>query len=143
MITSPDSPPIGHEQENVDNQTIENNNFVSHKPTHKIDKAIKKIQALNEDTAKHNNPPAVLLGSDNPEHNREAINAMEAERETMEKEQANSISIIPAPQHNTQDTIKDTSPKANLQHNNNNIPKVTQQNIEDTTNNNHTTEQIT
>ena len=143
MITSPHSPPIGHEQENMDNQSIDNNNFVSHKSIPKIERAVKKIRALNENTAKHNNPQVVFLDSDDPEYNQEAMKAIEAERERIKKEQANLISIIPAPQHNTQDTNKDTSPTgANSQHNNN-IPTVTQQGIEEPTNNNHTTEKDT
>ena len=108
MITSPDSPPIGHKQDNIVNQAIDDNISVSHKSTHKIEKADKKIQALNEDKAKHNNPQVLFLDPDYSNHNQEAMKAIEDERERIQKEQANVVSIIPAPKYNTQDTNKYT-----------------------------------
>ena len=128
MVTSSDSPPIGQDQEHVDNQTTETNNFVSHKSTRKIDEAVKKMQALNADTAKHNNPQVVFLDSDICEQNRGALKDIELERQRIEREQANLISIIPATQHYIQDTSTETPA----------IETKTQQNIEDTTNKNNT-----
>ena len=110
---------------------IDDNNFVSHKSTPNIEKAVKNIQALNEDTAQHNNSQVVFLDPDYSNYNQEAIKAIEYERERIQKEQANLISIIPAPKHNT-DTNKNTLiTETNPQHKNN-TQTENQQSIQDT-----------
>ena len=96
MITSPDSPPIGNEN------TTEQQIFISHKPTPKIDKAVNKIKANKPDSAKQDTPKVVFLDNQtseatkNTKDNNEQINAIERERERMRLDQANIISIIPA-----------------------------------------------
>ena len=80
MMTSPDSPPIGYVKQNKEQQMNDINNFVSHKSTPKTEIAVKRINALNEDTSKHNNPLVVYLDTDNLENNSGAIKAIEQEK---------------------------------------------------------------
>ena len=122
MVTSPDSPPIGYEQENKDHHANDDRNVTSHKPTPEIDKFVRKIQQLNEDTtARHNKPQVqvVFPESDKPENNSEAIKAIEEEMERIEREQTSIISIIPAPLKSPHCISKDKSPmETNLQQSN-------------------------
>ena len=84
----------------------------------------------------------VFLDSDYLENDQEAIKAIEAERKRIENEQANIISIIPAPQHNSHYTSKDTPPtETNLRQNNNITPSTIQQSTEESSNNKHTIEE--
>ena len=50
MMTSPESPPIGYGQENNEQHLNDKSNFLSQQSTTKIDKAVQRIQALNEHT---------------------------------------------------------------------------------------------
>ena len=52
MITYPESPPITGIQEKSVNQATESINSKSSKSLRKIDRAVKKIQTLKEDTSK-------------------------------------------------------------------------------------------
>ena len=67
MVTSPDSPPVPINQEKLDNKANESVHFVSSRSTRKIDRAVKNIQALQDDTPKHNNPQVIFLDPDNNE----------------------------------------------------------------------------
>ena len=58
MTTSPDSPPIGKEH------TANQQNFISHKSTPKIDKAMRNIKAANTDSTKQDNPKVVFLDNE-------------------------------------------------------------------------------
>ena len=102
MVTSPDRPPIPHNHEKIDNKADESANFVSSKSTRKIDRAVKKMRALKEDTSKYN-PQAIFLDPDNNEQDKQAqTKAIQLEQQRLEREQANLISITPAPQHTPQ-----------------------------------------
>ena len=50
MMTSPESPPIGYGREDNEQHLNDKSNFLSQQSTTKIDKAVQKIQALNEHT---------------------------------------------------------------------------------------------
>ena len=108
MVTSPDSPPVPNNQEKID-KANESIHFVSSKSTRKIDRAVKKMQALKEDTPKYNNPQVIFLDPDNNEQDIQAqTKAIQREQQRVEKEQANLISITPAPQHTPQDELTKT-----------------------------------
>ena len=120
MITSPNSPPIGFDRENLEQRPTKNSNFLSHKSTLKIDEAVKKIKALNEDTHKHVNPKAVFLDTDKYENMTEEFKTTKAEGKRIRKEQVNLISIIRATQQSIQKPSTDNPPlEQNLQQNNN------------------------
>ena len=104
MVTSPDIPPVPNNREELDNKANENGHFVSSRSTRKIDRAVRKIQALKDDTPKHNNPQVIFLDPDNNEQDeQEQSKAIQRDQYRLEREQANLISIIPAPQHTTQE----------------------------------------
>ena len=99
MITSPESPPIHQNQEATSRQEQESVNFISSKSTRKIDRAVARIQALNEETPNFTKPQVNFLDTDNNEQDKQAqYKAIQLEQEKLEREQANLISIIPAPQ---------------------------------------------
>ena len=53
MIISPDSPPVQIMQDSTENKAIESSQFKSSKSTRRIDKAVKEIQTLQDNTTKH------------------------------------------------------------------------------------------
>ena len=109
MVTSPDSPPVPNNHEKIRNNANESIHFVSSKSTRKTDKAVKKMQALKEDTPNYNNPQVDFLDPDNNEQDIQAqIKAIQREEQRLEMEQANLISITPAPQHTPQDELTKT-----------------------------------
>ena len=62
------------------------------------------MQALKEDTLKYNNPQVIFLDQDNNEQDKLAqTKALQLEQQLLEKEQANLITITPAPQHTPQE----------------------------------------
>ena len=65
MVTSPDSPPVPNNQERIDNKANESVHFVSSRSTRKIDRAVKKIQALQDDTPRQKKPQVIFLDPDN------------------------------------------------------------------------------
>ena len=83
------------------------------------DKAVKKIHKLYDNTAKFNNPQVIFPDADNNQQNeQEQFVNIQPEQEKLEREQANLISIIPAPQkpQNTeQDNTKNTLTENNTQ----------------------------
>ena len=99
MITSPDSPPVQTCQDSTEIITTTSPNINYNRSTRRIDKAVKKIHKLNDNTAKFNNPQVIFLDADNNQQNEEEqfVN-FQQEQEKLEIEQANLISIIPAPQ---------------------------------------------
>ena len=111
MVTSQDSPPVPINQEKLDNKANESVHFVSSRSTRKIDRAVKKIQALQDGTPKQNNPQVIFLDPDkNEQDEQELSKAIPREQNRLERKQANLISIIPAPQHTTQNR-KNGQPK--------------------------------
>ena len=98
MFTSPDSPPVQHDRNNANNEVTNNNDFKSTKSTPKIDKTVEKIQRLNDNTAKFNNPQIIFLDAENKvQEEHEIATILQQEQARLEKEQANIISILPAP----------------------------------------------
>ena len=65
MITSPDSPPVQFDRNNANNEVTNSHDFKSTKSTPKIDKTVEKVQRLNDNTAKINNPQVTFLDADN------------------------------------------------------------------------------
>ena len=124
MITSPEGPPIHQNQEATSSQEQECVNFISSKSTRRIDRAVTRIQARNEESLNFTKPQVIFLDTDNNEQDKQAqYKAIQLEQEKLEKEQANIISIIPAPQitqrEDTTDTIKSheintPAPKENI-----------------------------
>ena len=99
MITSPDSPPVQTRQDSTEINTTTSPNFNYNRSTRRIDKAVKKILKLNENTAKFNNPQVIFLDADNNQQNeQEQFVNIQQDQEKLEREQANMISTIPAPQ---------------------------------------------
>ena len=118
MITSPDSPPVQTCQDSTELITITSPNLNYNRSIRRIDKAVKKIHKLNDNTAKCNNPQVLFLDADNNQQNEERVVNFQQEQEKLEREQANLISIIPAPQKSEtteQDNTKNTSTENNKQ----------------------------
>ena len=112
MITPPDSPPVQSERNNANNKVTKSPDFKSTKSTPKIDKAVDKIHRLHDNTTKSNNPQVIFLDSDNKDQvQHEIATNLQQEQEKLEREQANIISILPAPQEsdNTEILNKDIS----------------------------------
>ena len=98
MSTSPDSPPVQLDRNNANNEVTNNNDFKSTKSTPKIDKTVEKIQRLNDNTAKFNNPQVIFLDAENKvQEQHEVATILQQEQVRLEREQANIISILPAP----------------------------------------------
>ena len=111
MITSPDSPPVQIDRNDTNSATTKSPDFKSSKSTPKIDKAVDKIHKLHDNTARFNNPQVIFLDSDARDQEQHDIELkLQQEQEKLEREQANIISIIPAPQEqdNTMESNKDT-----------------------------------
>ena len=111
MITSPDSPPVQFDRNNANTEVTNNHDFQSTKSTPKIDKTVEKIQRLNDNTAKFNNPKVIFLDAENKvQEQHEIATILQKEQARLEREQANIISILPAPQEsvNTEAPKKDT-----------------------------------
>ena len=119
MITSPDSPPVKTCQDSTELITTTSHNRNYNRSTRRIDIAVKKIHKLNDHTAKFNNPQVIFLDADNNQQNEEErVFNFQQEHEKLEREQANLISIIPAPQKSEtteQDNTKNTSTENNKQ----------------------------
>ena len=99
MITSPDSPPVQTCQDSTEDKTTTSPNFNYNRSTRRIDKAVKKIHKLNDIAAKFNNPQIIFLDADkNQQNEQEQFVNIQHEQEKLEREQANLISIISAPQ---------------------------------------------
>ena len=99
MITSPDSPPVQTCQDSTEIKTTTSPNFNFNRSTRRIDKTVTKIHKLNDNTAIFNNPQVIFLDADNKQQNeQEQFVNIQQEQEKLEREQANLISIIPAPQ---------------------------------------------
>ena len=110
MITSPDSPPVQLDRNNANNEITNNNDFKSTKSTPKIDKTVEKIQRLNDNTAKFNNPQVIFLDAENKVQDQHKIaTTLQQEQVRLEREQANIISILPAPKEsvNTDKDMRD------------------------------------
>ena len=120
MITSPDSPPVQTCQENTEIKTTTSPNFNHNISTRRIDKAVKKIHKLNDNTAKFNNPQVIFLDADNNQQNeQEQFVNIQQEQGKLEREQADLISFIPAPQKpeiteqdNTKNKLTENNPQA-------------------------------
>ena len=111
MITSPESPPVQFDRINANTEVTNNHDFKSTKSTPKIDKTVEKIQRLNDNTAKFNNPKVIFLDAENKvQEQHEIATTLQKEQARLEREQANIISILPAPQEsvNTEAPKKDT-----------------------------------
>ena len=99
MITSPKSPPVHFDRNNDNNEVINNHDFKSTKSTPKIDKTVEKIQRLNDNTANFNNPKVTFLDTENKTNEQHEIaTILQKEQARLERDQANIISILPAPQ---------------------------------------------
>ena len=113
MITSPDSPPVQTCQDSTELITTTSPNLNYNRSTRRIDKAVKTIRKLIDNTAKFNNPQVIFLDvDDNQQNDEEKVVNFQQEQEKLEREHANLISIIPAPQKSEiteQDNIKNTS----------------------------------
>ena len=108
MITSPESPPIHQNQEATSRKEQESVNFISSKSTRRKDIAVTRIQALNEETPNLTKPQVIFLDTDNNEQDKQTqYKAIQLEQEKLEREQANLISIIPAPQITQQEDTTD------------------------------------
>ena len=112
MTTSPDIPPVQTVQDSTEIITTTSPNCNYNRSTRRIDKAVKKIHKLNDNTAKFNNPQVIFLDADNNQQNeQEQFVNIQQEQEKLEREQANLIAIIPAPQKpesTEQDNTKNT-----------------------------------
>ena len=111
MITSPNSPPVHFDRNNDNNEVINNYDFKSTKSTPKIDKTFEKIQRPNDNTANFNNPKVTFLDTENKTNEQHEIaTILQKEQARLERDQANNISILPAPQElaNTETNNKDT-----------------------------------
>ena len=108
MLTSPDSPPIGSHAEDTEQQKrkIESTKFQSHKSKPTIDKAVENIKSITRNAAETGSPKVIFLDEteNSKANNKGERKAIEVEREHIEREQSNTISIIPAAQQNTQET---------------------------------------
>ena len=95
MTTSPDSPTI------VNDYPAQQQNLSQNKLTPKIDKAIMKIQAANTDSTRIDNLQVVFLDNSTTKTEKDAkskkeeLVAIEIERERIQRQQANIITIIP------------------------------------------------
>ena len=143
MITSPNSPPVHFDRNNANNEVINNHDFKSTKSTPKIDKTVEKIQRLNDNTAKFNNPKVTFLDAENKTNEQHEIaTILQKEQARLERDQANIISILPAPQEsvNTEATNKDmrkefplpTGKEVQLGNNNNNTDQLVTENNNNT-----------
>ena len=63
MITSADSPPVQTCQDSTEIITITSPNLNYNRSTRRIDKAVKKIDKLNDNTSKFNNPHAEIFNN--------------------------------------------------------------------------------
>ena len=137
MITSPDSPPVQFDRNNAKNEVTNNHDFKSTKSTPKIDKTVEKIQRLNDNTAKFNNPQVIFLDAENKaQEQHEIATIVQKEQVRLEREQANIISILPAPQEsvNTEALNKDTRKE---------FPLPTGEEVQPGNNNNNTDQLVT
>ena len=110
MITSPDSPPVLFDGNKPNHEVTNSHNFKLTKSTPKIDKTVEKIQRLNDNTAKINNPQVKFLDAENKVQEQHEISTiLQQEQVRLEREQANIISILPASQEsvNTETLSKD------------------------------------
>ena len=106
MITSPDSPAVQSDRNNDNNELSNSLDFKSTKSTPKIDKTVEKIQRLNDYTAKFNNPQVTFLDAENKvQEQHEIATILQQEQDRLEREQANIISILPAPQESVNTEI--------------------------------------
>ena len=137
MITSPDSPPVQFDRNNVNNEVTSSPDFKSTKSTPKIDKTVEKIQRLNDNTAKFNNPQVTFLDAENKvQEQHEIATILQQEQDRLEREQANIISILPAPQEsvNTEILSKDMREE---------LPQPTGKGSQSGNNNNNTDQLVT
>ena len=72
MIISPESPPIHQNQEATSRQEQECVNFISNKSTRRIDRAVTRIQTLNEESPNFTKPQVIFLDKDNNEQDKQA-----------------------------------------------------------------------
>ena len=137
MITSPDSPPVQFDRNNANNEVTNSPDFKSTKSTPKIDKTVEKIQRLNDNTAKFNNPQVTILDAENKVQEQHEISTiLQQEQDRLEREQANIISILHAPQEsvNTEILSKDMREE---------LPQPSGKGSQSGNNNNNTDELVT
>ena len=148
MITSPDSPPVQTCQDSTELITNTRPNLNYNRSTRRIDKAVKKIHKLNDNTAKFKNPQVIFLDADNNQQiEEERVVNFQQVQEKLERELANLISIIPAPQKSEtteQDNTKNTSTENNKQVSQEPIGKDTEEptTLDTSINNNNIADQL-
>ena len=152
MITSPDSPPVQTCQDSTEIITTTSPNFNYNRSPQRIDKAVEKIHKLNENTANFNNPQLIFLDADNNQQNeQEQFVNIQQELEKLEREQANLISIIPAPQKpeiteqdNTNKTLTENKTQVSQEPTGKDIEKPTtlETSINNNNNNNNFADQV-
>ena len=104
-----DSLPIGNDY------PVQQQSFTSHKSTPKFDKAVMKLKAANTDSARIANSKVVFIADPtsitekDAKSNKQELIAIEIDRERIQREQANIITITPA--EPSTNILREQSPK--------------------------------